>query len=105
MGQTPQVPDNWRQIAARLRAEMEFPRYRIGLDYGSTSPDGTVLLAFSSGEDAPERTFVVVDSEGKVQGRLSLPSEVRPRWTDGRTLWVSEPDELGIPWLVRYRIE
>lgn len=104
-GGTPPVPEGWQEIAARLRAEMDFPTYRMALDYAWGARDGIVLLRLSESEDAPERTFVVVDGEGVVTGRFRLPAGARPMWTDGRTVWVSEPDELEVPWLVRYRLQ
>lgn len=33
-----------------------------------------------------------------------LPGSSRPLWGRGDTLWVAEPDEFDVPWLVRYRI-
>lgn len=103
-GGQPPPPDNWQEIAARLRAEMDFPAYRVGLDYSWSARDGWLLLRFSEGEAASMATFVVVDAAGGIAGRFDVPKGVRPLWTDGTTLWVSEPDELDVPWLVRYRM-
>lgn len=103
-GSAPPVPDNWQEIAARLRAEMDFPDYRVALDYGWGASDGSVLLRFSEGEVATDATFVLLDPDGTPVGHFRLQKAARPLWTDGRTLWVSEPDEFAVPWLVRYRM-
>jgi len=43
------------------------------------------------------------DPEGHFMGRV--PSGRTPWWFDGRTLIVTERDEQGIEYVVRYRVE
>jgi hypothetical protein len=47
---------------------------------------------------------VVLDPEGFPRAAIELPSQVRPLWASGETLWAVVPDELEVPWVVRYRM-
>ncbi len=99
------TPDDWEVVANRLRAEMDFPEFQLPLESSWPTPDGGVWLRRAGDRSTGTAEWVVLDADGRARGRLRLPASVRPRWTRGDTLWASVPDELEVPWLVRYRIE
>ena len=102
-GQAPEVPENVDVIANRLRAAMDFPDFRKAISYPWLADDGSVWLRLDDSQ--PSRShWVVLDAEGMPQGELELPPGARPLWSRDEVVWVSEPDELDVPWLVKYRI-
>lgn len=103
-GDTPEVPDNVDVIQARLRAELDFPDYRRAISHPWLADDGSVWLRLEDPE--PSRShWVLLDAEGMPRGELDLAPGARPLWNEEDVVWVSEPDELDVPWLVKYRIE
>jgi len=46
---------------------------------------------------APPRSDVPV-------GVVEVPRGVRIAWSRGDDVWGVEPDDLGVPWLVRFRL-
>lgn len=98
------APDDWEAIAHRLRAEMAFPEFQLPLEYSWPAPGGGVWLRRAGDRSTGNAEWAVVDGDGEVRGRLELPYQVRPLWARGDTLWATEPDDLEIPWLVRYEI-
>lgn len=98
------APDDWPVIAARLRAEMAFPEFQPPLEWSWPAHDGAIWLRRAGDRSTGTAEWVVVDAQGRLRGRLELPAEVRPLWSQGSTLWAAAPDDLEIPWLVRYEI-
>jgi hypothetical protein len=47
---------------------------------------------------------LLLDPRGAPRGRLDISNIVRLAWTSGDTVWAIRPDELGVQWLVKYRI-
>ncbi len=51
-----------------------------------------------------ENRWLVFSEDPMWWGTVDLPEGGIPKWSDGRAVWVRERDELGVHWLVRYRI-
>lgn len=99
-----QDPADVARAFTRIRAEMSFPAFRPAISYAQLlSDDGWTWLR-REGPGGAGR-WVVIDPAGSVVGRVSLAPDALPQWTDGETVLVIEPDDLDVPWLVRYRIE
>lgn len=43
--------------------------------------------------------------DGTPRGILRLPHEAAVHWSSGDAAWIAEPDEYGVPWLIRFRLE
>ena len=103
-GPGPTVPDNWQRIAARFREEMSFPDFRPPVEWLFPAEDGRVWIRATSSPESGTRRWIRISAEGRIEGDLLLPESAQPRWAEGDDLWISETDELGIPWLVKYRV-
>ena len=103
-GAQPTVPENWEAIAARLREEMRFPEFRVAVDWLFPAEDGRAWIRASMSPEAGTRRWIRLSPNGQIEGDLLLPESAQPRWANGDDLWVSETDDLGVPWLVRYRL-
>jgi hypothetical protein len=90
-------------VAARLRAEMEFPEYRLPVRTSWVSQDASTWL-LRGGEQAPSARWIVLGPDGRPRGQVRLPARSRVVWHVGDSFLASEPDEMDIPWLVVYRI-
>jgi hypothetical protein len=91
-------------VRNRLRAEMSFPPYRLPVDQAWIADDGGVWIrrADIGGEAA---RWILLSSDGEPRGVLELPGAARMLWSRADTMWAAVPDELDVPWLVRYRID
>jgi hypothetical protein len=65
--------------------------------------DGSVWIRRSEiGGEAVR--WILLSANGEPQGVIELPRAARVLWSRSDTLWAAIPDELDVPWLVRYRI-
>ena len=93
-----------------LRREMPFPEFQLPVrgerefNPNHLGSDGSLWLRR---EDTGADTFrwIVLGVDGLPVGEVHLPREgFSIAWSGSETLWAIEPDEVGVPWLVRYRI-
>jgi hypothetical protein len=96
-------PEMVEVYARAMRAEMSYPPFRLPIQYFQVAKDESLWLLRDSGE-TPVAHWVLLDREGLPRGALQLPHEVRVLWMEGDTFWAVVPDELEVPWIVRYRI-
>jgi hypothetical protein len=101
-GRAPQIPDDVDAVANRLRAAMSFPSHRPRIRSAWTTQDEAVWLRFDDLDPSRSR-WAVLDVEGIPRGQVELARRARPLWARGDVVWVLEPDEFDVPWLVRYR--
>ena len=97
-------PDDWEVIAVRLRAAMDFPEWRLPLDFPRLGADEGVWMRWTDQGSPETRTWLVLDPQGDPRGRLELPAGHDVRWSRGDTIWAVDTDDLGVPWLVRLRV-
>ena len=88
----------------QLRAAMAFPELRPATTWGQADEDERVWFRRYE-PPGPTSHWVLLDREGLPLGQLELPSAFSLMWSSGSTFWGVEPDDLDIPWLVRYRME
>ena len=84
-----------------IRAAMKFPPHQVPVQYAWAGIDGSLWLRREDGQ--PYR-WLLIDPGGAPLGELQWPARLNIRWSSGDTLWTMERDELGLQWLVRYRI-
>ena len=85
-----------------IREKMNFPEYRTPIQYSWLGNDDGMWLRRD--QDGAESRWVLLAADGLPRGELSLHSNARVVWASGDTFWAVVPDELDVPWLVRYRI-
>ena len=74
------------------------------------APDGHLLirrvdLVWDQAGEADPRPYDLVSPDGRFLGRVEIPADFRPLiLRDGR-VFGTESDELGIPYIVKYRLE
>ena len=98
-GPAPPVDD---AVVNALRAAMEFPEFQLPIRYPWLADDESVWLRRVDEGDVAR--WIVLEPDGRVRGELRLPPNARPLWYRGDEMWASVPDEMDVPWLVRYRI-
>lgn len=102
-GQARPAPDDVDAVARALRGAMTFPEFQVEIQSVWLAQDGSLWLRRRVADGSPAH-WVAIDPDGRVRGRLELPSNVRMMWGDGDVIWVVEPDDHDVQWLVRYRI-
>ncbi len=87
-----------------IRAKMSFPGVQPPVQSEVIGVDGGIWLQREErGGSGSE--WLVLGPDGTARGRVQLPQHARPRWIRGDEVLVSVADEMGVPWLVRYRVE
>jgi hypothetical protein len=56
------------------------------------------------GEGNSTSRWVILGEDGRPLGAVEVPGHVRPAWSRGDAFWAVDTDEMGVPWLVRYRM-
>jgi hypothetical protein len=102
-GARPRAPEDWPQIAQALRSAMRFPPFQRPIDHVWVAQDESVWLRRWDGI-SPSARWVILDAGGGPRGGLELPANVDPLWHRNGVLWATVPDELDVPWVVRYAI-
>jgi hypothetical protein len=90
--------------ARALRAAMKFPQYRPAVRFAWLAKDVRVWIRRDEPLNDGNIRWLVLDTDGTPVGQLELPDRAGLQWSSGDTFWLSEPDELDVPWLVRYRL-
>ena len=98
------VPADWEAIALSLRDAMKFPEFKNPIEYPWLAQDESIWLRVSN-ESVTTASWLLLDAEGRPRGLLELPANLRVRWSHGDTIWAVEPDELEVPWVVRFQIQ
>ncbi len=87
----------------RLRGAIDFPEFQSPVQRHLLT-HGDVLWLQRERMGDGTATYALFDLQDQPVGELTIPEEVSISWTDGETLWATERDDLGVPWLVEYRI-
>jgi hypothetical protein len=91
------------EVRTGIRAAMDVPRFQPAIQGYWVANDGSLWLRREDmGGDAV--WWVVLDPDGQPVGRVELPGDVWLEWSREGVLWAVDPDDYGVPWLVRYRI-
>ena len=90
--------------------ERGYPEYRPVIGRLWASAEGDLLVRRADLEPHPfisgdAQTYDLLTAEGEYLGRLDPPARFTPTWLTLDELWGFIPDELDVPYVVRYRIE
>jgi hypothetical protein len=97
------VPHDVQVVQNRLRQAMKFPDYQLPIRFGWVDQDERLWLAREQPEGEAPR-YVVLGTDGAALGEVELPAGTRLWYARGDVVWASQPDDLDVPWLIRYRI-
>jgi hypothetical protein len=110
--QPPVVPPDSMAVFAKLRGAMQFPVHQQPFRQILDGHDGTFwlsrydaralrsLVSLTGGDIA----WFQFSEEGRLLRQLVLPISTRIAHTNGDELWTVEPDDMEVPWVVRYRM-
>jgi hypothetical protein len=87
-----------------IRGAMKFPEFRQAVGSAQIMNDERIWIRLDGPESADSVRWLILDADGDPVGEVALPENVRVQWSRGDMFWASEPDELDVPWLVRYKI-
>lgn len=107
VGGQPQLPDMPPDSAdrfERVRAALDYPPFQPPVSHHHLGSDEALWLRRED-DGGDGFRWLVLDPQGEPRGQLELPREHRIAGSVGDTVWMIEPDEFEVPWLVRYRIE
>jgi hypothetical protein len=86
-----------------VRGAMRIPEYFLPVARADYSESGELWLKREDLPDA-DQTWWVIDESGALVARVTLPMGFDPRLFRADEIWGVMPDELDVPYLVRYRI-
>jgi len=100
-----QMPEEARPAAERSLAAMKLPESLPAYSRIQAGADSTVWVgSFRAVPDSPQHALVF-DVAGDFLGRVELPPSLRVIWIDDGFVWGRETDDLGVDYLVKYRLE
>lgn len=102
-GMAPAVPDDWQAALPRVRAAMNFPEFQLPVQDVWVAQNESVWIRMRD-RASGGASWLILNSDGTPKGEVELPPNARPVWNREDTFWSIVPDELGVPWLVEYRI-
>lgn len=90
-------------VSAEARKAIVLPAFQPGLSTVRAGSDGSLWIRVE--DAASDRVqWIVIDADGIARGTLALPRRATIHQVSGDVLWLVEPDDMDVPWLVRYRI-
>jgi hypothetical protein len=98
---TPPPPDP--AVAKLLREDMDFPDFRLPSRTTWVANDESIWVQRAD-RGASQLRWIVLAPDGRPEGEVQMPLRSRLLWRRDDVLWVSTPDDMDVPWLVRYRI-
>lgn len=90
-------------IEEALREQLQLPTYHAPVLELLVGRDGTTWLQLSA-PDPTRNQWMILDTDGEVLARLTVPSSLRILAAERHRVWGVEADELDVPYLVRHRI-
>jgi hypothetical protein len=90
-------------LAAAFRRDFVPPAFHPPVQQARAGEDGALWLLLHD-DGGASRRWLLLDSRGDARGIVALPRETTVMWSNGSVLWAVQPDELDVPWLLRYRV-
>jgi len=90
-------------VAKALKDALDLPPFQTPVSMVVVGVDGSVWLRRED-DGGPTFRWIVLDPRGEPVGRFELPRSVTIRWARMGVFYGSALDDMGIPWLVRYRV-
>lgn len=95
--------ENFAVALTAIRRQMDFPQFQLPVQGYEVTADGGVWLRRENLGGEYVR-WTVLDADLDPVGEIAVPRGVRILRASTDGLWTAEPDEMGVPWLVHYRI-
>lgn len=89
--------------AAETRKAIAMPAFQPGVSTARAGSDGSLWIQMQDAASDRAR-WILLDGEGVARGALVLSRRATLRPVTADMIWVQEPDDMDVPWLVRYRI-
>jgi hypothetical protein len=91
------------EVRPQIRQKLEWPSHVPPVSQVYYGIDGSLWI---SGPEAGGKGFewAVYDASGRLVGRMAHPGRRFIAYADLTHVYVVEPDDDGIPWIVRYRV-
>lgn len=86
-----------------VRNAMVRPRFHPPISRAAGGADGTLWLQRED-DGGAERLWQVVDENGRFIAAVRIPRDDRVHYATRNVIWVSQTDELDVPYLTRYRV-
>lgn len=86
-----------------MRAAIAIPTYHAPVSHARPGEDDSIWLRLEETADSL-LTWLVLGGDGTPRARTRLPARATIYWTGGDEIWAAVPDDLDVPWLVRYRL-
>jgi hypothetical protein len=90
-------------LEAQLRQALVLPLFQPGIAALKAGQDGSLWLR-TADDGAPLAHWIVLNPDGSARGVVDLPRRATLHWIDGDVSWAAVPDDVDVPWLVRYRV-
>jgi hypothetical protein len=91
------------ELREAVAAGMRLPAFHPPISTAHVGSDGSVWLRREDDGTAGWR-WIVLNRDGEPRGTVVLPRTMTLEASDSERVWVVERDDLGIPWVVRYRL-
>lgn len=91
-------------VRATVRAAMEVPAWQVPVSDARAGADGTLWLRREENPADSTAAWLVLDSDGSPLLTTRLPARASVHWSTREAVWAAVPDDLDVPWLVRYRL-
>lgn len=94
---------NLRSFVDALARELYVPPHMPPVTAVVAGTDGTVWLRREA-RDGPTAEWLVLDEAGRIEAGVRLPSDLTVHQAQRGRVWGVVHDELGVPYVVRYRV-
>jgi hypothetical protein len=90
-------------LEAQLRQALVLPPFQPGIAAVKAGQDGSLWLR-TADDGASLAHWIILNPDGSARGVVDLPRGATLHWMDGDVSWAAVPDDVDVPWLVRYRV-
>lgn len=90
-------------LEAQLRQALVLPPFQPGIAALESGQDGSLWLRTADDGGALAH-WIILNPDGSARGVVDLPRGATLHWIDGDVSWAAVPDDVDVPWLVRYRV-
>jgi hypothetical protein len=90
-------------MRAAMRTVLTLPPFQPPVAAGFLAHDGVLWLRRAD-DGTASASWILVAADGEPIGSIDLPRRATLHWASGTTVWAAVPDDVDVPWLVRYRL-
>lgn len=90
-------------LESQLRDALVLPPFQPGIAALRGGEDGSLWLR-TADDGASLAHWIILNPDGSARGVVDLPRRATLHWMNGDVAWAAVPDDVDVPWLVRYRV-